>query len=91
MGRSTQATRGVVNAVMLQHWERGASTHEIAIIGHTGENFADRGDSGGCVFTLEAEEYKASGLMIGKVKEGNMAFATPLRLILQSAGDYQWA
>lgn len=91
IGRSTLAKRGVVNGVMLQHWENGASIHEIAIIGHPGETFADRGDSGGCVFTLEGEEYKASGLLIGKVKEANIAFATPMRLILQTAGDYQWA
>ncbi|PUU73730.1 hypothetical protein B9Z19DRAFT_1068742 [Tuber borchii] len=91
MGRSTGATCGVVNGAMLQHWENGASTHEIAIIGHSGETFANRGDSGGCVFTLEGEEYKASGMLIGKVRDANISFATPLRLILQSAGDYEWA
>ena len=78
---------------MLQHWDQGAVTFEIAIIGHPGVTFANRGDSGGCVLVHEEDgTYKAAGLLIGKVQESNIAFATPLRLILQTAGGkYQWA
>jgi len=78
---------------MLQHWDEGATTFEIAIIGHSGVTFANKGDSGGCVLVLEEDgTYKAAGLLIGKVQEANIAFATPLRLILQTAGgNYQWA
>jgi len=91
IGRSTGATSGVVNSIMLQYWQNGAPTFEIAIIGGIGEGFANRGDSGGCVLTQENGEYKASGLMIGKVLQSNIGFATPLRSILQTAGDYEWA
>jgi len=91
VGRSTGSTQGVVNRVMLQHWENGASTHEVAIIGRGDEVFANRGDSGGCVLTQEGGKYKASGMMIGKVKQSNICFATPLRLILKMSGEYQWA
>ena len=99
IGRTTAATRGEVNCVMLQHWDKGAATHEIAIIGPPGETFASRGDSGGCVFTTEEwqeegkkkREKKASGLLIGKILMDNIAFATPFHLILQMAEDYEWA
>ncbi|RPA96920.1 hypothetical protein L873DRAFT_1791356 [Choiromyces venosus 120613-1] len=91
IGRSTGITCGEVNRAMLQHWDNGAATYEIAIIGPAGENFADRGDSGGCVLVDQDGTYKAAGLLIGKCQQSNIAFATPLRLILQMAGDYEWA
>ncbi|RPA94864.1 hypothetical protein L873DRAFT_1934942 [Choiromyces venosus 120613-1] len=91
IGRSTGRTRGEVNRTMLQHWDNGAATYEIAIIGPAGETFADKGDSGGCVFVNQDGTYKAAGLLIGKTQESNITFATPLRLILQTAGDYEWA
>lgn len=90
-GRTTGATRGEVNSVMLQHWDNGVATHEIAIIGPPGETFGNSGDSGGCVLTNQGGKNKASGLLIGKVLQDNIAFATPLHLILQMAGDYEWA
>jgi len=90
MGRTTGATEGDVNDIMLQHWDNGAATYEIAIVGKVGLTFANRGDSGGCVFVVEGETYKAAGLLIGKVEQANIAFATPLRMILKTAGDYEW-
>jgi len=76
---------------MLQHWDLGAATYEIAIIGHAGTTFANRGDSGACVFVHEDGKYKAAGLLIGKVQESNITFATPLRLVLETSGGYEWA
>jgi hypothetical protein len=91
IGRSTGVTCGKVNRATLIHWDNGAPTHEIAIIAPRGKPFASSGDPGGCVFGVEDGQYKAAGLLIGKAVEANIAFATPLYLILQMAGDYHWA
>jgi len=91
IGRSTGRTRGVVSTIMLQRWDNGTATHEIAIIGPGDENFANKGDSGGCVFVDHNGRDKAAGLLIGKIQGSNITFATPLRLILHKAGDYVWA
>ncbi|RPA96907.1 hypothetical protein L873DRAFT_1791348 [Choiromyces venosus 120613-1] len=91
IGRSTRRTHGEVNCTMLQHWDNGAATYEITIIGPKDATFAHKGDSGGCVFVNQDGTYKAAGLVIGKTQESNITFATPLRLILQTAGDYEWA
>jgi len=90
MGRTTGSTVGDVNRIMLQHWDNGAATHEIALVGRAGITFANRGDSGGCVFVVEGGTYKAAGLLIGMVQEANIAFATPFRIILKTAGDFEW-
>ncbi|RPA94869.1 hypothetical protein L873DRAFT_1934946 [Choiromyces venosus 120613-1] len=71
--------------------ENGAATYEIAIIGPVGENFANRGDSGGCMFVYQDGTYKASGLLIGQCQQSNITVATPLHFILLMDGDYKWA
>ncbi|RPB00400.1 hypothetical protein L873DRAFT_1899888 [Choiromyces venosus 120613-1] len=90
IGRSTGTRCGHVNGVMLLHWDAGQIAHDIAIIG-TGRSFADMGDSGGCVFVNVNGTYKAAGILIAKNRLHNFALATPLRMILDSAGDYEWA
>ena len=59
-------------------------------MGQPGISFASRGDSGGRVFVVEGGIYKAAGLLTGQVQEANIAFATPLRIILKTAGDFEW-
>ena len=75
---------------MLQHWQGGQITFEIAIIGEYGW-FAEAGDSGGCVLVNENGWYKAAGILTGKAAHGGIAVATPLALILDFAADYVWA
>ncbi|PWW72574.1 hypothetical protein C7212DRAFT_366492 [Tuber magnatum] len=91
VGRTTRRTMGTVNPAVLVIWDRGSPTFEVAIIGIDRNIFAGPGDSGGCVFENESGTYKAAGLLMGKNLEGNIAYATPLRLLLQTAGDYEWA
>ncbi|PWW80691.1 hypothetical protein C7212DRAFT_361236 [Tuber magnatum] len=90
MGRSTGLQCGKVNPIVLQRWESGQITCEIAIIGKD-EGFAGTGDSGGCVLVNENGTYKAAGILIGKTKYTSIAVATPLAMILDSAADYWWA
>ena len=68
------------------------STHEIAII-QKGIEFAEPGDSGGCVFVKVNEGcgYEAAGILIGKNWKSDFALVSPLPLILASAPEYEWA
>ena len=91
IGRTTGTTIGTVNPASLVVWDQGSPTFEIAIIGMEGQTFARGGDSGGCVFEIQDGTYKAAGLLIGKDYEGVITYATPLRLLLHTAGDYTWA
>ncbi|KAG0126989.1 hypothetical protein HOY82DRAFT_626418 [Tuber indicum] len=91
VGRTTGTTFGTVNPAVLVVWDRGSPTYEIAIVGMKNDIFARVGDSGGCVFENRDETYKAAGLLIGKNREGGITYATPLRLLLQTTGDYEWA
>ena len=91
VGRTTGATSGTVSGAMLQYWDNGAPTYEIAIIVPEDVVFADTGDSGACVVVQENGIYKAAGLLIGKTRQQGITLATPLRLILQTAEDYEWA
>ena len=91
VGRTSGTTFGTVNPASLVVWDQGSPTFEIAIIGIEGDTFAQVGDSGGCVFENQDGTYKAAGLLIGKNYGGVITYATPLRLLLQTAGDYQWA
>ncbi|KAG0640723.1 hypothetical protein HOY80DRAFT_1135746 [Tuber brumale] len=91
MGRTTGTTFGTVNPAVLVTWDHGAPTFEIAIVGMKNDIFARVGDSGGCVFENQGGTYKAAGLLMGKNREGAITYATPLRLLLQTAGDYEWA
>jgi len=81
----------MVNSAQLVVWDRGSATFEIAIISINGDTFAGVGDSGGCVFENHGGTYKAAGLLIGKNLGGFITYATPFRLLLQTAGDYEWA
>ena len=72
---------------MLQRWQGGRITFEIAIIGRD-EGFAGVGDSGGCVLVNENGWYKAAGIIIGKTALTGITVATPLTLILDFAADY---
>ena len=91
IGRSTDATLGKVHSVMVQEWDDDDITYEIAIMG-TGRVFAEVGDSGGCVFVKDNDNdtIKAAGILIGKNILNDFALATPLRLILDMAGGYEW-
>ena len=91
VGRTTGITCGIVNPASLVVWGQGSPTSEIAIIGIGEQEFALAGDSGGCVFENQSGTYKAAGLLIGKNFGGVITYATPLRLVLQTAGDYEWA
>ena len=89
IGRSTNVRYGKVHSVMIQEWGGDDSTYEVAIMG-TGRSFADVGDSGGCVFLNDNGTIKAAGILIGKNRLNDFALATPLRLILDMAGGYEW-
>lgn len=91
MGRTTGTRTGYVNGYLLQQWSGSESTYEIAIVGD-GIGFADIGDSGGCVFVVDSGGiYKAAGMLIGKNHLNNFTFATPLSMILDAAGEFEWA
>ena len=90
IGRTSGGTFGTVNPASLVVWDQGSLTFEIAIIGMEGATFARGGDSGACVFEIQDGTYKAAGLLIGKNDEGVIAYATPLRSLLQTAEDYEW-
>jgi len=75
---------------MIQEWNEHEITQEIVIIG-TGPAFADIGDSGGCVFVNDNGTLKAAGILMAKNRLNLFALATPLRLILDMAGGYEWA
>ena len=89
IGRTTGEKYGKVHSVMIQEWDGDESTYEIAIMG-TGGPFAGVGDSGGCVFLNDNDTIKAAGILIGKNVLNDFALATPLRLILDMAGGYEW-
>lgn len=94
IGRTTGARRGTVGQVLLQHWDSSLNniTYEIAITSRTrGEDFARRGDSGGCVFVHENGIYKAGGILIGKYILRDIVLATPLNIILGCTPNHQWA
>ena len=91
VGRTSGTTFGTVNPASLVIWDQGYPTFEIAIIGIEGDTFAQVGDSGGCVFENQDGTYKAAGLLIGKNYGGVITYATPLRLLLQTTGDFEWA
>ncbi|KAG0134956.1 hypothetical protein HOY82DRAFT_634069 [Tuber indicum] len=90
MGRSSGIHCGKVNPSILQRWQSEEVSYEISIIGKH-EIFAEIGDSGGCVFVNENGRYKAAAILIGKTKNTGIVVATPLAMILDQAGDYEWA
>lgn len=91
IGRTTGTRKGCVNGYLLQEWSGSESTYEVAIIGDD-TAFADVGDSGGCVFVVDSGGMcKAAGMLIGKNRVNDIALATPLSMILDSAGEYEWA
>lgn len=91
IGRTTGTRTGYVNGYLLQHWSGSESTYEIAIVGH-GIDFAEVGDSGGCVFVVDSDGmFKAAGMLIGKNFHNSFVFATPLSMILDAAGEFEWA
>ncbi|CUS12949.1 unnamed protein product [Tuber aestivum] len=91
IGRSSGFHGGYVNRILLQHWGKGGLTHEIAILGDDDIPFGINGDSGGCVLVDMRGIFKAAGILIAKNRCNDLALATPLHLVLDSARSYQWA
>lgn len=78
VGRTTGDTTGIVNGVQTSVNVDGKTTSEWTVVGENGEVFAEHGDSGSGVWSLNGD---CVGLLWGSATSSGMGFITPIQQI----------